>query len=321
MRNKLLIGTALAVLIFTALGLQMRSEERTDELVSRELLAEEQLRQLAMLERITLTRGETQVELARIDGHWGVLSHAGYPVQQERLAALLHALRGARVVEEKTSNPAHHARLGLDAGEALQVQLSAAGQDFGLIYGNPLGSGQLVRFADSDQVLLVNRPFSISVNPNDWLALQVIDLPMVQVAEARWQHADGERLELTKQARDDYNLRLQGMSEQEQGGNERWINSMVLALINLTAQNVALREALALPEAMLRMQVSTWAGSQLQASLYELDGGYWLLVDDLQLAEEDSELQINADPRWAFQIGIAQLESLDKRQADIVRTP
>ena len=321
MRNKLLIATALAVLIFTALGLQMRSEERNDELASRELLAEEQLRQLALLERITLTRGVAEVELARIDGNWGVLSHAGYPVQQERLAALLHALRGARVVEEKTANPAHHARLGLDAGEALLVQLHAAGQDFGVVYGNPVGSGQLVRFAASDQVLLISRPLSMSVDPNDWLALKVIDLPMEQVAEARWQHADGELLQLAKRARGDYNLSLQGLSEQEQGGNERWINSMVLALINLTAQNVALREELALPEAMLQMQVSTWAGSQLEASLYELDGSYWLLIDSLQLADEDRELPINADPRWAFQIGIAQLESLNKRQADILRTP
>ena len=321
MRNKLLILTALAVLVLAALALQMRSEERTDELASRELLAEDQLRQLALLERITLSRGESQVELARIDGHWGVLSHAGYPAQQERLAALLHALRGARVVEEKTRNPAHHARLGLHAGDALQVQLHAAGRDFGVIYGNPVGSGQLLRFADSDQVLLINRPFSTSVNPTDWLALKAIDLPMEQVATARWQHADGERLELTKQARGDYNFRLQGLDEQEQGGNERWINSMVLALINLTAQNVALREELALPDPMLAMQVRTWAGSQLDASLYELEGSYWLLIDDLQRAEEDRDLQINADLRWAFQVGIAQLESLDRRQADILRTP
>lgn len=322
MRNRLLILAVLAVLILTALALQMRSAERVDELASRDLLTEEQAGQLALLERITLSRGESQVELARIDGSWGVLSHAGFPVQQERLAALLHALRGARVVEEKTSNPAHHPRLGLDTSAALQVQLHAAGQDLGVIYGNPVGNGQLVRFVDSDQVLLINRPFSMSVNPTDWLALTVTDLPMTQVAGARWQHADGEVVELTKQTEGEYNLRLVGTSEQEQGGNERWINSMVLALVNLTAQNVALREELTLPdEPLLRMQVSTWAGSQLEASLYDLDGSYWLLMDSLQLADGDSELQINADPRWAFQIGIAQLENLNKRRADLVNAP
>lgn len=322
MRNKLLFFSVLAILLVTALALQMRSED-SDELTSRDLLSTEQMQQLAALERITLVKGDAQVELIRIDGNWGVLSHAGFPVQRERLAALLHALRGARVIEEKTSNPEHHARLGLNTGansDALQVRLHATGADFGVVYGNPVGNGQLVRFVDNDQVLLINRPFGMSVNPTDWLALRVVDLPMPLVSSARWTHADGEVLELAKQAEGDYNLKLVGLNEQEQGGNERWINSMVLALANLTVQNVALREELALPEAMLKMQISTWAGSQLEASLYELDGGYWLLMDSFNRAEEDAELQVNADPRWAFQIGIGQLDNLNKRRTDIIRT-
>ncbi|MFA5676842.1 MAG: DUF4340 domain-containing protein [Pseudomonas sp.] len=325
MRNKLMIVAVLAILVSAAVVLQMRSEDRGDELTSRELLSAEQLEQLATLERITLTRGESKVELAQFDGSWGVLNHAGFPVQRERLAALLHALRGARVIEEKTSNPEHHARLGLDteasADAPLQVQLHPAGQDFGVIYGNPVGNGQLVRFIGNDQVLLINRGLNMSVNPTDWLALNIVDISLTQVAKARWEHADGEVLELTKQAEGDYNLRLAGLSEQEQGGNERWVNSMVLALVNLTVQNVALREELALPEPMLRMHVSTWAGSELEASLYEIEGRYWLLMDRFNRASEDSELQVNADPRWAYQIGIAQLESLNKRQADVIRTP
>ena len=324
MRNKLLIFAVLAILVLTVLALQMRAED-SDELASRDLLSADQMQQLAALERITLAQGESQVELIRIDGNWGVLSHAGFPVQRERLAALLHALRGARVIEEKTSNPDYHARLGLDTevddSEPLQITLHAAGADFGVIYGNPVGNGQLVRFVDNDQVLLINRPLGMSVNSTDWLARRVVELPMPLVASARWTHADGEVLELAKQAEGDYNLQLVGLSEQEQGGNERWINSMVLALANLTVQNVVLREELTLPEAMLKMQISTWAGSELEASLYELDGGYWLLIDSFNRAEEDAELQVNADPRWAFQIGIGQLENLSKRRADIIRTP
>ena len=40
MRNKLLILAVLAVLILTALALQMRSEERVDELASRDLMTD-----------------------------------------------------------------------------------------------------------------------------------------------------------------------------------------------------------------------------------------------------------------------------------------
>src|SRR5690606_22091113 len=84
---------------------------------------------------------------------------------------------------------------------------------------------------------------SLSANPQDWLSLQVVDMPLTLVSRARWQHADGETLELSKAAEGEYNLQLEG-ADVEQGGNERQINSMVLALVNLRAQNVALREEL-----------------------------------------------------------------------------
>src|SRR5690606_7762855 len=175
------------------------------------------------------------------------------PVQKERLAALLHALRGARVIEEKTSNPDHPARLGLATADAthppLQEQLHAAGDDFGVSYGNRVGNGQPVRFVGSDQVLLINRPFGMSVNPQAGLSLEVVGQPLRLVSRARWQHDDGETLELSKAAEGEYNLQPEGV-DVEQGGNERQINSMVLALVNLRAQNVALREELALPEPM-----------------------------------------------------------------------
>src|SRR5690606_17373768 len=323
MRNRILIVAVLVILALTAVALQMRSSERIDELASRELLSPEQQQQLAGLERITLSKGESSVELALLDGNWGVLSHAGFPVQKERLAALLHALRGARVIEEKTSNPDHHARLGLATDDAshppLQVQLHAAGEDFGVIYGNRVGNGQLVRIVGSDQVLLINRPFGMSVNPQDWLSLQVVDMPLTLVSRARWQHADGETLELSKAAEGEYNLQLEG-ADAEQGGNERQINSMVLALVNLRAQNVALREELALPEPMLQMQVDTWAGSELQASLYDLEGRYWLLIDSYTAAEPGTELQVNADPRCAYQVGVADMETLTRRRQDLLRS-
>ena len=324
MRKKPLIFTVVLTAVLAALALNMRDRDRVVDLSSRKLLSPMQVKQLVELERISLQRGERQVELARHEGDWGVVSHAGFPVQQERLAALMHAVRGARVIEEKTDDPEHHARLGLDMtvpeSEALQVALHSPSLDFGLIYGDQVGSGQLARFIDNNQVLLLNRPLSISVNPHDWLALNVIDIPMQQLATARWTHADGETLEFDKAAEGDYNLRLLGSDEVQQSGNERWINSMVLALINLTAQNVALRDDLALGEPMLTMQVTTWSGAELAASLHDIDGRYWLLIDSYT-PPEDGELNVYADPRWAYQIGIGQLEDLNKRQADVVRAP
>ena len=91
---------------------------------------------------------------------------------------------------------------------------------------------------------------------------------------------------------------------------------MVLALADLRTQNVALRSTLALEEPTLQMQLASWSGVELTASLYELEGAYWLTIDQLKQSEEQP-LTVYDDPRWAFQLGVAQHDRMTLRQADL----
>jgi hypothetical protein len=324
MKSKVILVLALLAAVLVTIAVWQQGSDRIEDLSSRPLLDDGQLGIIGGAERIAVGRGANSVELVREGDVWGVASHAGYPAQRERIAALLHAVRGARIVEDQTANPAHHQRLGLDQSAdsdnpPLSVSFAGGEQELGLLYGNEVGSGQLVRLVGNDQVWLVNRPLTMSVNSADWLALDVISIPMQQAATARWTHPDGDVLELEKSGEGEYNFRVVGLADEQQAGNERWINSMVLALINLRAQNVALRSDLALGEPELRMYVSTWEGAELEASLYDLDGRFWLLIDRFEQPQEGN-LGVNADPRWAFQLGIGQVESLAKRREHIIRT-
>ncbi|WP_304639348.1 DUF4340 domain-containing protein [Pseudomonas sp.] len=324
MKSKVILVLALLAAVLVTIAVWQQGSDRIEDLSSRPLLDDGQLGIIGGAERIAVGRGANSVELVREGDVWGVASHAGYPAQRERIAALLHAVRGARIVEDQTANPAHHQRLGLDQSAdsdnpPLSVSFAGGEQELGLLYGNEVGSGQLVRLVGNDQVWLVNRPLTMSVNSADWLALDVISIPMQQAATARWTHPDGDVLELEKSGEGEYNFRVVGLADEQQAGNERWINSMVLALINLRAQNVALRSDLALGEPELRMHVSTWEGAELEASLYDLDGRFWLLIDRFEQPQEGN-LGVNADPRWAFQLGIGQVESLAKRREHIIRT-
>lgn len=322
MKIKFVAILAVITVLLVVVALQRQADDRVEDLQSRSLLSDEQLSALGELDAISLSRGADQVVLERVEGAWGVVSRDGFPAQPERVAALLHAVRGARVTEKQTADPQYHARLGLalEAPEAppLRLQLNAGADQTALLFGNPVGSGQLVRFADEDQVWLINRPFGMTLNPQEWLDLKVVRIPMESAATARWEHADGEVLELEKDKEGDYNFHLAGLDRAEQQGNERWINSMVLALTGLNAQDVALRDTLELKAPVLRMQVSTWQGAKLEASLYDLAGRYWLTIDDFEQPEESS-LDVNADNRWAFQLGVAQVEDLLKRRSDIIR--
>ncbi len=321
MKIKFFAVLAVISVLLIAVTLQRQGDDRVDDLQSRPLLSEAQLEQLGRLDRISLSKGPDRIELERDGGRWGVVSSDLFPAQPERIAALLHAMRGARVIEKQTDNPQYHARLGLDpeqqATAPLEVRLQGGGEAVVLLFGNAVGSGQLVRFADDDQVWLINRPFGMSLNAQEWLDLKVARIPMEQAATARWEHADGEVLELEKAAEGDYNFRLTGLDAAQQQGSERWINGMVLALIGLTAQDVTPRSSLDLKEPVLCMRVTTWQGTELAASLHDLSGRYWLTIDRFE-QPADGEFDVNADPRWAFQLGIAQVEDLNKRRADII---
>ena len=217
------------------------------------------------------------------------------------------------MLEAKTSNPEYHARLGLASDAALRVSVAADKSQYGVLFGNPVGSDQLVRMDGEDQVWLINRALNMSVNAQDWLDLQVSQIPLEQVARAHWQYADGESLQLDKASEGDYNFKL---AEAEGAGHERELNSMVLALADLRAQNVALRSTLTLPQASLQMQLDSWSGAQLKASMYEIDGAYWLTIDALTQSEEQP-LKVYDDARWAFQLGVAQHDRMALRQADL----
>lgn len=327
MRIKLLAVLTVISVLLIVIALQRQSDDRVEDLQSRPLLSEQQLEQVAEVERISLSKGHDSVELVRADGRWGVVARDFFPAQPERVAALLHAVRGARVIEKQTDNPQYHARVGLETAQSdvpaenapLKVRLGSDEQEVALLFGNPVGSGQLVRFADENQVWLINRPFGMTLEPREWLDLKVVRIPMELAATARWEHVDGEVLELDKAAEGDYNFRLVGLEQGQQQGNERWINSMVLALTGLNAQDAALRSDLELGEPALRMQVNTWQGAELEASLYDLDGQYWLTIDRFE-QPADGNLAVHADPRWAFQLGVAQVEDMLKRRADIIRS-
>tara|TARA_R110002124_G_scaffold63329_4_gene172794 strand:+ start:37337 stop:38317 length:981 start_codon:yes stop_codon:yes gene_type:complete len=317
MRKIVLLVVALLAVVLVAAALQSRKDDREVDLQSHKLLSEQQLQILADTQAITLQRGEQEVKLVRQDDQWLVANSDNFPVLQPRLAALLLNLRGAEVQEEKTDNPDYHQRLGLSADSelpVLQVTLDAGDTTLGLLYGNAVGKGQLLRFADANQVLLINRPLTVSVNSHDWLDLQVSNVPLEQIAKARWEHADGETLVLDKAEQGDYNFRLAGEASAE--GQERKLNSMVLALANLQAQNVSLRSKLALGQPGLSMQLDTWSGAQLAASLYQLDNQYWLTVDVVKQSDEQP-LDVRIDPRWAYQLSVAQHDQLALRAADL----
>jgi hypothetical protein len=150
--------------------------------------------------------------LARIERageDWVVVEQGGYAAATAKVASLLIALAEARIVEEKTADPAFHSRLGVEAVDSatatgLEVTLTANdGASFEIVLGDAYGDGErYARLAASAQSVLIDRNPDVARDPADWVRPEIIAIPSSRVQRVEIRHADGEGLVIHKEARE-----------------------------------------------------------------------------------------------------------------------
>ena len=156
--------------------------------------------------------GAGNARLARIEragADWVVVEQGGYPAATGKVNGLLIALAEARIVEEKTADPAFHSRLGVeavDSAEATGLEIALTGSDgasFELVLGDAYGDGErYARLAASVQSVLIDRNPDVARDPADWVRPEILAIPSSRVQRVEVEHADGERLVIHKEARE-----------------------------------------------------------------------------------------------------------------------
>ena len=90
--------------------------------------------------RIARPAGEVGVTIRLEDKHWLISARDDYPADLGKLRSLIIGLADAQVVEEKTSNPEHYPKLGVDdpeeGGKGTKVMISGPSFTYSLILGN-----------------------------------------------------------------------------------------------------------------------------------------------------------------------------------------
>ena len=84
------------------------------------------------------------------DGRWTVAERGDYPADVTKLRKLLLALSDAKIVEEKTSNPANFAVIGVEdpsspAATGAEISVTARDGKHAVIIGKPVGGGNFAR--------------------------------------------------------------------------------------------------------------------------------------------------------------------------------
>jgi len=138
---------------------------------------------------IQLSKGDgTKATLRKREKDWLVVERE-YPADSGKVRKLLLDLGALSVMEEKTSDPANYALLGVEdvnsaAATGTQVHLVTPAKPFGLIVGKPGGMKAVyVRPSDGRQSLLASPPLTVEADAKRWLDHTVADIPESRIKE------------------------------------------------------------------------------------------------------------------------------------------
>lgn len=205
---------AVAVLVLAA-GLWLASGRRSAPAA---LVGAPVLPQLeARLNDITRLRIESQgnaVTLVRGADGWRV-EERDFRADSLKLRRLLVDLAKLHVVEEKTSDPANYARLGVEdpgpGSATTRIVASTADSGFALLVGKIADSASVyVRLPDSAQGLLAAPRIEARADPKQWIDTALIDLPADRVESVAVTPATGPAWQASRAAATE-SLDLQGL--------------------------------------------------------------------------------------------------------------
>jgi Domain of unknown function (DUF4340) len=120
------------------------------------------------------------------DGRWTVAQRGDYPADVAKLRKLLLSLSDAKIIEEKTSNPANFSAIGVDdpsAPGATGAELSFVARDgtHALIVGKTTGEGNFVRRAGENTTFRVEPAISFEAEPRFWIETKLIDIAAADI--------------------------------------------------------------------------------------------------------------------------------------------
>jgi hypothetical protein len=154
--------------------------------------------QLGTVTSVTIRKGAAlpAVMLHKQADRWRVAQRADYPADIAKLRKLLQALASARIVEEKTSDPANYHALGVESPDApdaigTEIKIVAPEATYSVIVGKPSAGGNFVRFSQQARGLMVSPGISADAEPRDWIDARLLDIKAAQVKQIEVKPAKG----------------------------------------------------------------------------------------------------------------------------------
>ena len=139
------------------------------------------------------------------DGRWTVAERGDYPADVPKLRKLLLALSDAKIVEEKTSNPASFPVIGVEDPSApgatgAEVSFTAGDGAHAVIVGKPVGGGNFVRRKGENVSYSVEPGISFETEPRFWIESKLFDAAPANIQSIEVKPAAGAAYTLRRAA-------------------------------------------------------------------------------------------------------------------------
>jgi Domain of unknown function (DUF4340) len=154
--------------------------------------------QLNSVTEVTVLKASSTpaVSVHRQGEQWAVAERGNYPADVGKLRRLLLSLTDAKIIEEKTSNPASYSVIGVEdplkpEAASVEVTLTSADGKHALIVGKSAPEGSYVRRAGEEKSYSVAPAISVDAEPRFWLDTKLLDLKTADIQKVDVKLAGG----------------------------------------------------------------------------------------------------------------------------------
>jgi hypothetical protein len=257
---------------------------------------------------------EDAVTLQRDEERWVVGSRQGYAADIGKLRQLIIALSEARVLEEKTSDPALYEKLGVDdpEGDGKGTRVTVSGPDFAyaIVLGDKTqGKYRFARDAAAAPSYLIDRDPDLPASADDWLLADLLDIGAQRVQRVSITHADGEVIVIAKDTEEQTDFTVLDIPSGRELSYATVANGIGGALSGLKLESVRPDTS---ADATTTTEFLTWDGLRITVEITTEEDESWVRIsalaeDDASTPEESPAVSEAADINqrlggWQYQL-------------------
>ena len=194
---------------------------------------------------LSILKGGTTptVTLQKRAGSWTVKERGDFPADVPKLRKLLLALNDAKIVEEKTADPAKFPLIGVEdpslpAATGSEISIRAKDGSHTVIIGKPVGDGNFARRGGENQSYSIEPAITFEPRPSFWIDNRLIDVAAGAIVSIEIKPAAGPGYAVHRTGTGDSNFVLDGVPPGRKAVDAAALAPSATTYSGLTAEDV-----------------------------------------------------------------------------------